>query len=230
MALVAYENDEWLWTVVGYRGHHPPADLEGRLEFARPMAPLGVIAALRDAECLGEVSTHRTPASVRRRYERLRRFPEGLLVLGDAVCSYNPLYGQGMSVAALQALALRDTLAQGDHKLARRFFHTAAKPIDVAWQFATGGDLALPEVEGPRTVPGRVINVYLDRLLAAAERDSVLTDRFLRVAGFLDPPAKLFHPAVLRRVVAGNLRRRARLAETPELSADESVELPVLPD
>jgi hypothetical protein len=131
--------------------------------------------------------------------------------------SFNPLYGQGMSVAALQALALRDTLAEGEHELARRFFLAAAKPIDVAWQLAVGGDLALPEVQGPRAMSVRgLINAYAGRLLAAAERDPTLTEQFLRVNGFLDPPARLFAPGVVRRVVTGNLRRRVEPTVLPD--------------
>jgi len=109
-----------------------------------------------------------------------------LLVVGDALCSFNPLYGQGMSVAAMQVLALRETLAEGDHELARRFFRAAAKPTNLAWQLAIGGDLALPEVEGSRPVPLRVINAYLERVLTAAEHDPVLAVQFMRVANLID--------------------------------------------
>jgi 2-polyprenyl-6-methoxyphenol hydroxylase-like FAD-dependent oxidoreductase len=209
LALIEQEDNWWLLTVAGYGGHHPPADAQGSLAFAGTVAPADVLAAIRDAEPLGEPVTHRFPASLRRGYERMPRFPAGLLAFGDAICSFNPTYGQGMSIAALQAVVLRDCLADGAEDLARRFFRAAAKPVDVAWRLSLGGDLALPEVRGHRPPAVRATNAYLDRLLGAAEADPAVAELFLKVLGFLEPPGRLFRPGVLGRVLVGGHRGHA---------------------
>jgi 2-polyprenyl-6-methoxyphenol hydroxylase-like FAD-dependent oxidoreductase len=208
LVMFAEEDDRWVLTVIGYGRHHPPTDPDAFLAFVETITPPEVFTAIRDAEPLDDIVAYRFPANLRRRYERLRRFPAGLLVVGDALCSTNPVYALGMSVAALQAAALQATLANGDHDLARRFFRAAAKPVNRAWQLTIGSDLALPQVQGPRPLPVRAINTYVNRVLTAAERDPAVAEQFLRVAALQDPATRLFRPSTARRVVLAILRRR----------------------
>jgi 2-polyprenyl-6-methoxyphenol hydroxylase-like FAD-dependent oxidoreductase len=204
MALLGYENDTWMLTAFGVAGAEPPRELPDIVAFVGALTPPHVSDALRDGEPIGEVCRFRYPESRWRRYDKLRRFPDGLLVLGDAICSFNPTYGQGMTVAALQAQALRQCLAEGTSHLARRFFRAAAGPIGVAWQFSVGGDLALPEVEGPRSLSTRLTNKYVERLQTAAESDLDIAEQFTRVIGLIDPPSRLMRPKMLM----GAARRR----------------------
>jgi hypothetical protein len=115
-----------------------------------------------------------------------------------------------MSVAALHAAALRDTLAGGDRDLARRFFRAAAKPTDMAWQLTLGADLSLPQVKGPRPLPVRVINAYVSRAQIAAERDPTVAEQLLRIASLQDPATRMFRPATALRILLGTRRRRDR--------------------
>lgn len=222
VALFAYEHDTWQFSVSGYGGTHAKPDLAAMVEYAAPRVPPHVLAALREAEQLTEIATFNYPASRRRRYDRLRRFPTGLLVLGDAMCSFNPVYGQGMSVTALEAMELRRCLQSGEKNLARRFFRAAARHIDVAWQLAAGGDLSLPQVDAVAPLPMRLINAYIARLLATAEHNSVVATQFLRVNMLLDPPTSLMRPAMLARVIAGGGRTPEQRTAEPLPSAAQS--------
>ncbi len=199
------EGGRWIATLGGYGpAHRPPGDPEGWAAFAASVAPPGVLEALTAAEPLDDViATHRFPASVRRRYDRLRRLPTGLLVCGDALCAFNPVYGQGMTVAAAEAIALRDCLARGDRDLARRFFAAARPAVDHAWRLAKGADLALPEVPGARPPGIRAINAYLRRLRAVAEHDPAVAGAFIAVVGMREPPGHVLRPATALRVARG---------------------------
>lgn len=210
MFLTGYENDNWIFTVFGMVGHEPPRDLAGMLSFAQEYTPAHLLAAVRAGEPTGPVVQHRMPSSQWRRYDKMRRFPDGLLVCGDAICSFNPIYGQGMSVAAMDAVALRESLRRGVTDLPRRYFRAAAKSIGVAWQIAAGSDLAFPEVEGRRTPTMRITSRLVDWVQAACESDAVVGGQFFKVTSLVDPPARLLNPLFLCRVTAVNLRRRQR--------------------
>lgn len=204
--LMGQEGDRWMVTVGGYLGDHAPTDHHGLVEYARGLPAPEIYEVIKDAEPLGDPVPYKIPSNLRRRYERLSRFPEGYLVFGDALCSFNPIYGQGMTVAALESVALAGCLAQGGQHLARRFFKRASQTIDVPWSTAVGNDLRFPEVEGPRSRATRFINWYVDRLHIAARRDPVVSVAFLKVVNMLEPPPSLMHPRLVWRVVWGNLR------------------------
>jgi 2-polyprenyl-6-methoxyphenol hydroxylase-like FAD-dependent oxidoreductase len=213
---LAQEDDSWIVSTGGYFGDAAPRDEEGLRAFVRslPAHELGEIVG--SAEPISSFRAYRFAASVRRRYERLARFPAGYLLIGDALCSFNPSYGQGMTTAALEATALDECLAGGTEALARRFFRAAARIIDIPWQIAVGNDLAHPQVVGKRTPMGRFFGWYIGKLHRAAARDGLLGTRFLEVANLMAPPTALLARSVALRVVRGNLPNARDTASRPE--------------
>jgi 2-polyprenyl-6-methoxyphenol hydroxylase-like FAD-dependent oxidoreductase len=206
--LLHCENDTWMLTVMGVAGHEPPADPAGMCEFVEDFVPAHLLDAVRGAEPIGEPVRHKMPCSRWRRYDKMPRFPEGLLVIGDAICSFNPIYGQGMTVAALEALVLRDCLSRGTEDLARRFFRAATGPIRQAWQLSTNPDLALPEIHGTPPLSARLFNRYVDRVLSAAESDTAAADQFIRVTSLVDPATRLLRPGMLWRAARAKRHRQ----------------------
>ena len=128
------------------------------------------------------------------------RFPSGYLVVGDAVCSFNPIYGQGMSVAATEAKELDRILAGGLDGLSRRFYSGVRKIVDIPWSIATGEDLRFPEVVGPRPPGTALINRYMERVHAVASEDATVCRRFFDVLNLLAPPSSLMTPGLMWRV------------------------------
>jgi 2-polyprenyl-6-methoxyphenol hydroxylase-like FAD-dependent oxidoreductase len=201
-ALATVEGRRCLLTLFGVLGDHPPTDVPGFEVFAGTLQCPDIYQAVRDAEPLDEPVAFRHPASVRHRYERLRRFPDRLLVMGDAVSTFNPIYGQGMSVVALQGLALQRHLQEPGDPRPLEFLREVGRIVDVPWGMAAGGDLSFPGAEGRRTVGMRVLGAYVSRLQAGAARDPRLGRAFLRVAGLVDPPQALLRPSILARALS----------------------------
>lgn len=199
----------WVVTFGGFAGDHPEATLDGLRRRSLKSGSEEISRIVHDAPLLSSITRYGFPFSQRRRYERLRRFPERFLVMGDAIASFNPIYGQGMTVAACEALALRCSLARGLAELHRSFFAAAAKSIDNPWQIAVGADLSIPSVQGKRPFIKRAINAYMRKVFVAAEHDAAVTVAFRNVTQMLNSPASLFHPAIVARVIWQNLRHAA---------------------
>jgi 2-polyprenyl-6-methoxyphenol hydroxylase-like FAD-dependent oxidoreductase len=215
--LLAQEGDRWIVTLTGV-GDYAPTDESGFLEFARSLPTKDLYDLLANAEPLGEITPYRYPSSLRRHYERLTRFPQGYLVLGDALCSFNPVFGQGMTVAALESGVLASSLEGGLENLWKRFFKRAAKVVDIPWTLAAGADLAFPEAVGKRGPEVKIINAYVDKLLEAAWTDSKLTVAFHQVSNLLKPPSSLFAPNIIWRVLLGS-----RKPSTPKIHHGSSI-------
>jgi 2-polyprenyl-6-methoxyphenol hydroxylase-like FAD-dependent oxidoreductase len=217
---LAMEGDRWMVTLAGWLGDHAPADPAGYLEFARTLARPDIYHLVRDAEPLTDATTYVFPFNQRRRYERLTRFPSGYLVMGDAICSFNPFYGQGMSVAALEALTLERCLAENTppERLWRRFFRAISGIVDTPWAIAAGSDFAFPGVTGRKPAGTDLVNWYLDRVHKAAATDRDVCRVFFDVANLLAPASTLFRPSVVARVArecwrpAASAAPRARAA------------------
>ena len=130
-------------------------------------------------------------------------------VFGDAIASFNPIYGQGMSVAALESEELAAVLEQGSGELlGPRFFRRAAKIVDMPWAISVGNDLRMPETIGPRNIGVNFINWYMSKLHKTAHADPIAALAFFRVANLLAPPPSVLYPKIAWRVLIGGYRSR----------------------
>lgn len=201
--LFPIEGDRWICSVGGWHGDHGPLDEAAFLQFARSLPNPEIYDIISRAEPTSDIMLHKFPFSLRRHYEKLRRFPLGYLVLGDAISSFNPTYGQGMTSAALQATELDKLLAQGKaiDALAPTFFKAAANVVDIPWQLAVGEDFRYAETRGPKPAGVDLINKYVARVHRATLHDEVVCHAFLKVMNLMAPPSSLFHPAIVWRVL-----------------------------
>ena len=208
--LFRVEGNRWLVTLIGGGRDYPPGDEHGFLEFAESL-PVPIIAdAIRAARPVSPIRTHRATENRLRHFDKARNLPENFLVLGDAACAFNPVYGQGMTIAALGALTLRQCLEEQSRLhadgrlcgLAQRFQKQLAQVNKAPWLMATGEDYRFREaVGGSPSLVTRFMHWYMDRVLRLATREVEVRRLLLQVFSMLLPPSALFRPAVLLRVI-----------------------------
>ncbi len=205
------EGDRWMVVLGGANRDYPPTEMDGFMEFARTLPDPAIFAAIKDAAPLTPIYGYRRTENRWLHYERLPRRPEHFVLIGDAVCAFNPVYGQGMSVAAMGAQMLDACLRRWGRRdlagFASNFQKELAKVIALPWQMATGTDLQIPGVEGGSVSRmDRLFHHYVDRVIAiepVSPRTHVI---FNGVANLVRPPLALFHPVILANVI----RRRPK--------------------
>ena len=221
--LFPIEGGQWMVALMGAAGQHPPTDEEGHAAFVRSLSSPVIADAIADAEPVTEIRGHRGTTNRQWHFERMPRWPERFVVLGDAVCAFNPIYGQGMTTAAVAAETLDACLREqrlrrpaGDlDGLARRFQRALARRNADAWMFSTGEDLRFPTTTG--MTAGRVLRAqhrYLDRIEAASTRGPAVADVYTRAFGMLERPTALFRPRMVAAAV-----RAGRAGVRPAASA-----------
>jgi 2-polyprenyl-6-methoxyphenol hydroxylase-like FAD-dependent oxidoreductase len=207
---LALDHERWIVSQYAIGGERPPQDQAGFVRFARTLASPALAEILEDSEPLSETRTLRFPSSIRRRYDTMRDFPKGLLVCADALASVNPTFGQGITVAAKQAVLLQELCTRKPlGEIGRIFLRGAAPIVDTAWNASAGRMFLYPGVVGRPTLEMRIANTYLPRVIARAHDDTKVATAFLEVLHFLAPPNRLFTPGMLLRVLAGKRPERS---------------------
>ena len=218
--LFKVEGDRWLLTLIGRAGDQPPSDEPGFLEFARSLRVPTIYDAIRIAEPATPIKTHRATQNRVRRYERAKAMPENFVLLGDAVCAFNPVYGQGMTTAALGVMALDKCLRERNGKLnglSRRFQKRLAKINEAPWLLATGEDYRYPEtVGGSPSLMTKFMHRYMDHVVQLATQSVTVRKVLLQAFNMLVPPTALFQPRVLFRVLLQIFKPKRRTAEAGE--------------
>ena len=203
--LLPIEGDRWIVTLSGQLGERPPADADGFMDYAQ-LETQTIYDAIKHAERQGGFERYGYPDSVWRRFDRLSSFPRGLLPIGDAICRFNPVYGQGMSVAAQEARLLKELLKDQATKadplagLAAAFFSEAVPLVEAPWSMSAVPDLGYPETRGERPADLESRLEYNGALIRTAMRDATVHRLLAEVQQLIKPPSVLQDPAVDRLV------------------------------
>lgn len=197
-AIQLVEGNRWMVVLAGVGRDYPPTDDEGFLKFARTIPDEELGRVLEKAQPLSKIYGYRRTENCFQHYERLRQHPRGLIVMGDAFCAFNPIYGQGMTVAAKEVQAIDTCLrtykgADLERSIQRRLARVVATP----WQLAAASDYRVPQVEGAKqSWIGKALHRYFDTITILIRTDRFIFTTFVKVLHLVIPPTALFHPRI----------------------------------
>lgn len=199
------EGNRWLVNLAGVMKDYPPSDEDGFLKYAQSLRSSEIYDAIRYAKPLSPIYEFRHTANRRKYFENLQRWPERFLVMGDALCAFNPVYGQGMSVCAMEAQALQKFLATNgslENGGAQNFQKKIASIVEPCWMLATGEDHCWPGTEGapPKKVM-KIMQWYVHKIIDLAPKSHLAFLRFKQVSHMMKSPAAFFHPKLLLQVI-----------------------------
>lgn len=206
LGMLFYEDGNWGLTTFGTGRVEPPRDFTEMCELADRILPQRFADAIRQGTPIGDVAFHKYPASRWRRFDKMDRFPAGIIPFGDAVVSFNPTFGQGMTMTAIQAGNLRTALSDGDTGLAQRLAKLTAKTTFPVWTMTAIGDLSLHNATGETKWWYKPVGGLFDQFLGAAETDPVLAEWFLRRFSLLDSLYMVPSAALVGRTIRHNMR------------------------
>ena len=208
LGMLGYEGGAWVLTTFGVAGAEPPRTFPEMLALAEELLPAHFNAALAQAEPLGDPAFHAFPASRWRRYDKLKDFPAGIVPFGDAVASFNPTFGQGMTMTSLQADHLRRALQSADDHLAAALNRATARTTLPVWMMNAVGDITFHHAATKGPIPWwwRPSGALFDQFLGAAETEPVLAEWFLRRFSLLDSLYMIPPPRIIGRAMAHNMR------------------------
>jgi hypothetical protein len=199
------EGGRWIVSLSGYFGDHPPTDEPGFLEFARSLSRPDIHEALRGARPLTEPVTHKIPSSRWLHYERMERFPENFILLGDSVCAFNPIYGQGMTVISMGMRRLDELLAAQGHAspgslqgFSRRFQRELAGLLEMPWLMSSTMDLKYPQASGRRPPGQRLLQWTFGTMIDLTSLDEQACRRFYEVMNMRHGAESLLRPGFLK--------------------------------
>ena len=220
------EGNRWIVMLGGLNGESPPTDDADMLAYARSLGSPTVADIIEASDPIGPPATHRFPANQRRHVERLRRYPTGWVLLGDAVCSFDPIYGQGMTSAAMQAAVLGETLDRAggiDRAFARAYFRKASRVVKDPWSIAVGGDFAYEGTTGKKPPGTDLFNRYFERIAVASQHDDAVVIRTNEVLTLTRGSGALLTPPFVLRVLRKSRRGPADSPVRPPPHADEEI-------